>query len=172
MASATIAKEPGKLDAPQEWEHTLNRRLPLFGHRNWIVIADAAYPAQSNSGIETIVAGTHLLRAAETVLDRIAQEKHIRAQVYTDLELDFIEEKDAPGIAEFRHQLRGLLQGATMNQLPHEQIIAKLDQCARVFRILVIKTDLTLPYTSVFVELDCGYWNAEAEDRLRKAMQA
>ena len=24
--------------------------LPLFGHRNWIVVADSAYPAQSQAG--------------------------------------------------------------------------------------------------------------------------
>jgi hypothetical protein len=29
---------------------------------------------------------------------------------------------------------------------------------------------MTIPYTSVFFELDCGYWNAEAEQRLRQAM--
>jgi hypothetical protein len=27
-----------------------------------------------------------------------------------------------------------------------------------------------MPYTSVFVELDCGYWSDAAEQRLRKAM--
>jgi len=31
--------------------------LPLFGHRNWIVVADSAYPAHSMPGIETIVSG-------------------------------------------------------------------------------------------------------------------
>ena len=171
MASPVTVDAPDKTGTPPPWERKLNRRLPLFGHRNWIVVADAAYPAQSNSGIETIVAGTDQLSTAKTVLDRIAQEKHIRAKVYTDLELDFVEETDAPGIAEYRHHLRGLLAGATTKQLPHEQILAKLDQCGQVFKVLVIKTSLTLPYTSVFIELDCGYWSAEAENRLRAAMQ-
>jgi hypothetical protein len=31
---------------------------------------------------------------------------------------------------------------------------------------------MTIPYTSVFFELDCGYWSAAAEQRLRKAMSA
>jgi hypothetical protein len=31
-------------------------RLPLYGRRNWVVIADAAYSAQSKPGIETILA--------------------------------------------------------------------------------------------------------------------
>ena len=39
------------------------------------------------------------------------------------------------------------------------------------FRVLIIKTDMTLPYTSVFCELDCGYWSAAAEQRLREALK-
>jgi len=38
--------------------------------------------------------------------------------------------------------------------------------------VLVIKTPLALPYTSVFVQLDCGYWTPEAEQQLRRAMPA
>ena len=60
--------------------------------------------------------------------------------------------------------------GAHVNYIPHEQIIAKLDQSAQVFRVLIIKTEMTIPYTSVFFELDCGYWNADAEQRLREAI--
>jgi hypothetical protein len=31
---------------------------------------------------------------------------------------------------------------------------------------------MTLPYVSVFFELDCGYWNADAEQILREAIQS
>jgi hypothetical protein len=47
-----------------------------------------------------------------------------------------------------------------------------LDQTAQTFRVLIIKTELTIPYTSIFFELDCGYWSAEAEQRLRQSMAA
>jgi L-fucose mutarotase/ribose pyranase (RbsD/FucU family) len=152
-------------------EQALASRLALFGHRNWIVVADSAYPAQSNPGIETIVAGGGHIEAVKAVLERIGTSAHVRANVYVDRELDSVAENDAPGIAACRRQLLALLEGANVRQLAHEQIIAKLDECAQVFRVLIIKTDLTLPYTSVFFELDCGYWSAEAEERLRKAMQ-
>ncbi len=65
-----------------------------------------------------------------------------------------------------------LLAGSTRKQLPHEEIIARLDQSAQLFNILIIKTEMTIPYTSVFFELGCGYWNAEAEARLRQSMKA
>ena len=43
--------------APQSWQQIVAERLPLYGHRNWIVIADSAYPAQSRARIETVVSG-------------------------------------------------------------------------------------------------------------------
>jgi glutathione S-transferase len=131
--------------------------------------ADAAYPAQSRPGIETIVSGAQQIPAVERVFDRVAASAHVRANVYTDAELDRIEERDAPGITEYRRQLQALLEVAQAQQLPHEQIIAKLDRCPQIFQVLIIKTELTLPYTSVFVELDCGCWTVEAEDRLRRS---
>ncbi len=48
------------------WEEILKDRLQLYGHRNWLVIADSAYPAQSRQAIETIVADEE----QTTVLER------------------------------------------------------------------------------------------------------
>jgi len=56
--------------------------------------------------------------------------------------------------------------------MEHEKIISLLDQAGQTFRVLIVKTNMTLPYTSVFLQLDCGYWSADAEQRLRKAMAA
>ncbi len=154
------------------WRRRLAECLPLYGHRNWIVVADAAYPAQARAGIETIVADTDQIATVRTVLDAIKACKHIRANIYSDMEIGFVEESDAPGISAYRQQLDSLLGGSTRNQLPHEEIIARLDRSAEMFRILIIKTDMIIPYTSVFFELDCGYWNAEAEGRLRGSMKS
>ena len=152
------------------WEARLATLLPLFGHRNWIVVADAAYPAQASAGIETIVASADQVSVLRKILDGIGASKHVRARVYLDDELSFVPELDAPGVVNYRAELDVLLAGFASCRLPHEQIIARLDQSAQVFRILIIKTDMTIPYTSVFFELDCGYWNAEAERRLHEAI--
>jgi L-fucose mutarotase/ribose pyranase (RbsD/FucU family) len=156
--------------AALDWERELNELLPLFGHRNWIVVADAAYPAQSKPGIETIVAGEDQIHVVRKVHDAITAAGHIRANIYVDKELAFVRENDAPGITEYKQQLQEALYGSSVEHLEHEQIIVKLDRSAQVFRVLVIKTTMTIPYTSVFFELDCGYWNAEAEERLREAL--
>jgi hypothetical protein len=155
-----------------DWKQRLNEVLPLFGHRNWIVVADSAYPLQSNPGIETIITGGDQIAVIEHVLAAIAQCRHIYAKVYADKELAYVAESDAPGVLNYCRNLETALKGANISYLTHEEIIYKLDQSAQLFRILLIKTDLTIPYTSIFFELECGYWNAEAEQRLRKALSA
>jgi hypothetical protein len=154
------------------WEEILKERLVLYGHRNWVVIADSAYPAQSRSGIETIVAKDEQAAVLARTLAVLNECKHVKANIYTDEELSFVPERDAPGVATYREQLRALFKAHDLRALPHEKIISKLDQVGETFRVLLIKTNMRIPYTSVFFELDCGYWNAEAEDRLQGAMRA
>jgi hypothetical protein len=61
-----------------------------------------------------------------------------------------------------------LLAGKNTRELTHEEIIARLDRAGKLFRILILKSTLAIPYSSVFLELDCGYWSEEAEERLRR----
>jgi hypothetical protein len=136
------------------------------------VVADAAYPLQSNPGIETFVSSEAQIEVARKVMEAIDSSAHVRANIYTDAELQHVQEEDAPGIELYRRQLSQLLQQQPVRQIPHEEIIGKLDQAATLFRILLVKTNMALPYTSVFFELDCGYWNADAEQRLRTTIQA
>lgn len=153
------------------WKSVLHERLPLLGHRNWIVVADAAYPAQSSPGIETIVTGADHFEVVAAVLGGISTHRHIRASAYLDLELQYVSERDAPGVDAIRRQLHATLDGSAGEILPHEEIISMLDAAGRMFRILLMKTKLAIPYTSVFLSLECGYWSDEAEARLRSAMK-
>jgi hypothetical protein len=153
------------------WQDILKKRLPLLGHRNWIVVADAAYPWQTAPGVETISTGGHQIDVLREVLDAVEAAPHVRPIIYTDAELPFLREEDAPGIGGYRDELRIILGGRPVESLPHEEIIKLLDEAGRAFHVLLLKTKLTLPYTSVFVQLDCGYWNAKAEQRLRRDFQ-
>ena len=38
----------------ESWRTTIKQELPFFGDRNWILIADSAYPLQTSPGVETI----------------------------------------------------------------------------------------------------------------------
>jgi hypothetical protein len=154
------------------WQQWLAEQLPLLGHRNWIVVADSAYPWQTALGVKTVCTATDHLDVVKAVLQSISRANHVRPLVYTDAELPFLSEADAPGIDLYRQELQIALRKQSLQSLPHDQIIAKLDAAGRSFSILLFKTTLTLPYTSVFMELGCGYWSDEAEDRLRKAIAA
>ena len=155
----------------ETWEDVLARRLPLLGHRNWIVVADSAYPAQSNPGIETIATGEGHIEVLDKTLKAIARCKHVRANVLLDSELRFVAEEDAPGVTAFRRDLFQRLDDQSACELGHEQIISRLDERGRLFRILIFKSTLCSPYSSIFLELDCGYWNSASEAHLRSSVK-
>lgn len=148
----------------------LAEQLPRLGHRNWIVVADSAYPLQIAPGIETVVVETDTVDAVATVLRALDATRHVKPTILVDAELSRVPEADAPGINVYRDNLNKLLADRPVSRLPHEVIINRLDQAGKTFKVLLIKTPLTLPYTSVFFELECGYWNADAEKRLRTAL--
>ena len=152
----------------ESWESRFKRLLPLYGHRNWIVVADSAYPAQSNPGIETVFTGGDHTEVLKKVLEAIGASIHVRAHVYVDAELKQVAEEDAPGVSALRKEMTRLLAGKNTRELAHEEIIVRLDRAGKLFSILILKSTLAIPYSSVFLELDCGYWSEEAEERLRR----
>ena len=105
------------------------------------------------------------------VLEAINKSPHVRPTIYLDAELPFVPEEDAEGITAYRNELSSIVAALPNQSLLHEEIIRKLDKSAETFHVLVLKTNMRLPYTSVFVELDCGYWSSEAEKRLRERMK-
>ena len=156
----------------EPWKKVLLDCLPRYGHRNWIVVADSAYPLQSSTGIRTLVCHDSQFGVLHAVLAAIGKHQHVKPVVYTDAELQFVDAQDVPAISAYRKQLAATLGKVNVQVLPHEQIIAKLDKTSVMYEVLILKTDLTIPYTSIFLELDCRYWNAEAEKRLRDSMSA
>jgi len=158
------------MDAPV-WMDALRAYLPALGHRNWIVVADSAFPLQISPGIETIVTGEDHFAVLEKVLRAVDAAKHIRPKIWLDKELAYVPEELAPGADDARRRLDETLKGRGAMPVLHEELIARLDQAGRAFKIVMVKTTLAVPYTSVFLELDCGYWPAENEAKMRERMK-
>jgi len=154
-----------------DWKKEVQQTLKQFGHRNWIVVADGAYPEQSNSAIKTITVDADQLEVVSYVNEIIKKATHVDANIFIDKEMAFVSEEDAKGIESYRTNLNKLLEGKPSKTMLHEDIIRELDASAKLFNILIIKTDLAIPYTSVFFQLECGYWNAEAENKLRNLIE-
>ena len=169
-ATPTESKKQEAMEKQSSWKSEVRDLLKVYGHRNWIVVADAAYPQQSNPAIRTIAIDASHLQAVEFVSGLIEKAKHVDANIYVDEELAFVPEKHARGIESYRNGLNKVLSGKSTQALMHEEIIRKLDESAKLFNILILKTDLSIPYTSVFFQLECGYWDSGAEKELREAI--
>jgi hypothetical protein len=156
--------------SPPDWRAKVTQAMPLLGHRNWILVVDSAYPLQSAPGIETIETGAGQLEVVRNVLSTIDRSIHVRPVIQMDAELPYLPEEDAPGVSAYRAEIADLLRAYPIDSLPHDQVIANVDEASRHFKILVLKTTMTVPYTSVFIRLDCKYWSAAAEQRLRARM--
>jgi hypothetical protein len=157
------------------WHQILEERLPYFGDQNWIVVADSAFPLRSAPGIETIVSSDSHVNTVRQVLDLLSKQMHVRPIIHTDLELEHLAEQDAPGISAYRQLLAGLVE-KLLPEPParatyHISNVHTIDEAAKTYNVLIIKTNMALPYTPVFFELRAGYWSDAAEKRLRESTQ-
>lgn len=153
-----------------DWKQQLAQAMPLLGHRNWILVVDSAYPLQTSPGVETVETNADQLYVVRTVLDAIGKSIQVRPVITMDAELPFLNDEDAPGVSEYRTKIGELLDGLDVQSLRHDKIISDIDEAGKTFHILVLKTNMTIPYTSVFIRLDCKYWGDDAEKRLRERM--
>lgn len=154
-----------------DWQAKLRQELPLLGHRNWILIVDSAYPLQISPGVETIETGATQLAVTEAVLAAVDRTIHVRPVVYLDAELPYVPSQDHAGVSAYRDGLQKMLKPYPVQSLPHAEILDKVSEAGKSYRILVLKTTMTVPYTSVFLQLDCKYLSADGERKLRQAMK-
>jgi hypothetical protein len=152
------------------WKDALKSEIPLLGHRNWIVVTDMAYPLQTQAGIKTVYTNENYMDILEFVYREIESAPHIKAAVFQDRELMFLDERDAVGINGLREQMKALF-GDRRTFVPHEELIKRLDEVSRTFNVVILKSNLTVPYTSTFFELDCNYWDAPKEQALQQALK-
>ncbi len=154
-----------------EWKHQIETQLPLFGHRNWILIVDKAFPLQNAEGLSMIYAEEDLLDVLKYTLGSIDKNNHIKPILYKDKELDFINENLVPGIDSYKSSLSEIIAQSDIKILSHDSVFVKIDEASKRFKTLVIKTNQIIPYSSVFIELDCKYWSNEKENDLRRVMK-
>ena len=118
-----------------------------------------------------VYAEEELLDVLEYTLGRINENNHIRPVIYTDKELDFINQELVPEIEDYKSSLNEIIGQSNVQVLLHDSVFVKIDKASKLFKTLVIKTNQVIPYSSIFIELDCDYWSSEKETQLRKLMQ-
>jgi hypothetical protein len=152
------------------WQTTVDQNLPLLGHRNWILIVDSAYPLQSSPGVETVETNADQLDVVRYVIGAINKSIHVRPDIFMDAELPYVQEEDAPGTSAYRDAIAKLLDGQNIQSELHQTLIEDVDKAGQLVHVLVLKTRLAIPYSSVFIRLNCKYWGDDAEERLRSKM--
>ena len=170
-ASFVHAAQPAsQTSQASEWKTRVAATMPLLGHRNWILVVDSAYPLQTSPGVETIETNADQIEVVRYVLGAVGSSIHVRPLIYMDAELPFVPDQDAPGASAYRAEIGKVLQAYKIESKPHEKMLADIDEAGKSFHVLVLKTKMAVPYTSVFIKLDCKYWSADAEKRLRANM--
>jgi Ni,Fe-hydrogenase maturation factor len=154
-----------------EWKDQFNNQLSEFGHRNWILIVDKAYPSQNSPGVITIDTQDDLLNVLDYSLKQIHSSTHVKPIVYTDKELNYITPQQVADIVNYRDKLSKKISLHQPKVILHDSVFVKIDEASKLFKILVLKTNAVIPYSSVFLQLDCKYWTSEKENNLRMAIK-
>jgi len=170
ILSLLLVPIAAQAQAQTDWKAKVAEALPLMGHRNWILIADSAYPLQTSPGIETIETNADQVDVVRYVLAQVNSSIHVRSEIFMDAELPYVPDRDAPGASAYRKQIAEVLNGYKIDSVLHDKLIAEMGQSSQSFHVLVLKTNLTVPYTSVFIRLNCKYWPTDAEMRMRAQM--
>ena len=154
------------------WKAAVDKQVTQLGYRNWIVIAEASFPAYNRAGVSQVNAEVEIPEALDYVLHVMERTEHTRPNVYLARELRSVENDYAPGIDPFRSNISHALHGHETIQIDHQSLHLLLEDANRSFDVLVIRTRTALPYSSVYLELLPGYWDADSEQRLRERIES
>jgi len=155
----------------QPWISTLRHELGYLGARNWVVVAEAAFPIHSRRGLRVVRINGSIPEVVDGV-ERVIEEKyHVKPRLYVTSEAHSVPYDYAPGIRNYHEQLGEALHGRETVQLENDMLMRMLNDTSKLYRVLVIKTNTALPYTSVFMELGSGYWDGESESALREVIE-
>lgn len=153
------------------WRDALMTHTSQLGYRNWIVVAEASFPAHSRAGVRQITANEEIPAVVDEVLKTLERTEHVSPSIYIAREMGAVENDYAPGIDEFRKRLQGSLHARETTELEQQSLMTLMEDANKSFEVLVIRTNTALPYTSVFMELQPGYWNSDSESRLREQLE-
>lgn len=168
---SSSGERPSGSTAPG-WTRAIETEVSSLGYRNWIVIGDAAFPIHSRRGVRTITIKDEIPAILDEVLESLERTQNVTPRIYLPRELSEIPEDSAPGIESYRKVLDRALRGYPTREMEFRSLSLLLEDSANTFTVVVFKSTTALPYSGIFIELDSGYWDREAERELRERMEA
>ncbi|MBM4113268.1 MAG: hypothetical protein FJ253_07820 [Phycisphaerae bacterium] len=153
------------------FKHAVDRAMPKFGEGNMIVIADAAFPALSHDGMDTVPMAVGSIQGLRDVIASASSYGHVKPIIWVDRELMLVTDSQAPGIEQFRSRLRDAAGNIPIDSsLSQAQLRERIQSVADTHRVIVIKTPNRLPFSSIYVEFDHGSWTPEQNAQLQSQM--
>ncbi len=153
---------------PPPWAEEVTREVGALGIQNWIIIAESSFPVASRRGVRTVVVDADVPELVDFVINELEKSETVNPSFNLARELPFVKNDNAPGIDEFRRQLKEALHGHQVREMDHRSLTLLAHSESAKYAVLVLKTRTALPYSNVFIELDSGYWDRESEDALRR----
>lgn len=166
----STAGTPRATEAPL-WMEAIDTEIQTLGSFNWIVIADSTFPALATKDAHILVAPARIPFVLDTTIQSIESSGHVKPRIYATRESLELSERYAPGVKQYREAVKSALAGRKIIHLPSRSIDRLLVDAGSQYRILIIKTESTLPYSSIYLELESGYWDSQSETALRKHME-
>lgn len=161
----------GGQSSSNDWKTAVAAQVNQLGSRNWIVVSEASFPAHSRPGIKQVSAPVEIPEAVDFVLSTIEQTEHVKPRIYLAREMRSVENDYAPGVDELRKRTAAALHAHEATEIDHQALLTLLEDANKSFDVLVIRTTTALPYSSVFMELQPGYWDGDSESHLREKIQ-
>lgn len=155
------------LQNQQSWNQLLTSEISELGAYNWILVTESAYPAPGRPEAHLITSPHLLPKTLDSVLQTIESSGHIRPRIYLTREFSALRETNAPGIDEHREKLTKYLHERHTQSLSARSLESLLRSSKNGNRVLVVKSQTALPYTSIYIELESGYWDGVSETALR-----
>lgn len=146
-------------------------QLAQLGAGNWVVVADAAYSIPPGVGAHVMCVDLDSADTFREVLDLLELQGNLTPRIWVNEEMYAVPEHRAPGMKAYRKTVSYLLQGRVHYRIDQKYVQYQLKEAANNCRVLYIKTNSQLPYSALAMELDSGYWNAEAEQEMFRKLQ-
>ncbi len=173
LAVAPLQISRAQTAAPAtSWRDTITAQLPSLGQGNWIVIADSSYPWSALPGMQTVITGASGLDVLQAVLNSVGQVKNLRPVIYTENEINYVTDKYAAGVTSYRGGLSQAIGTRDKKVSSHDDLVRTINQTAQSLHVLVLKTTQTLPYSTIYIQLENGNWSPEGEKAMKEAMSA
>ena len=150
----------------------LVREVQALGSHNWIVIVDESVPLHTQRGVRTLLVDKEIPEVLSGVIDVLESQQHVTPIFYRSRELSSVPNEMAQGIDAYRNSITKSLRGYEIRDLQYRTLSRVLGIESKTFAVLVLKTKTSLPYSSIFIELDSGYWDQRSERKLRSKMES